>query len=148
MNRKSFLRLTCTVFPSICILTNCKGDKESIHKLELLDVHEKYMELYNNGRIEEILSNYYDINCTYMADSISGDFKILERSLNIINKYQKRKGILPIKAINKQIEVIDNIGWVICELTNNSAKTKHGLSTQIFSNQKSNWKIIHDHFSE
>lgn len=83
-----------------------------------------------------------------MQIPLSGGFQLIERSLNLLNNYQRRKGILPLQVYKRQVKVVENIGWVTCELTNNSSKKKHGSSTQIFCKSKGSWRIIHDHFSK
>ena len=147
MNRRSFLSAGCSSIPPIILLASCNRGDDNMKMQELIEVHKEYITLYNNGKIERILSKIYDFDCTYMADKISGGFDLVERTLTVLNEYHRSKEFLPLKAYNRKVNVVGDVGWVTCELTNNSSKTKHGSTTQIFCRSKSKWKIMHDHFS-
>ena len=147
MNRRYFLSLSGFSLSSLLFISKCStvNINEEMHDLSLLQ--DDYISKYNNGAIEQILSNFYNIKCTYMSDSISGDYQTASRILKILYKYHSRNEYLPLKIQNRKISIEGNIGWISFGLTNNLNNAKHGYCTQIFKKENLKWLIIHDHFS-
>lgn len=146
MKRRYFLSLTGISVSALLFTHKCsKNDiNEQIQKLSQLQ--DDYILSYNNGELEK-LSDFYNINCTYISDSISGDYEIALRTLNILYKYHSRNNYLPLKIKNRKVSIQGSIGWISFELASNLNNSKHGYGTQIFQKVNLDWQIIHDHFS-
>lgn len=160
MKRRKFLSFSILAFLPSTFLSSCNKSRKNDAVNQLNCFQDTLFEYYNSGKLNEVFQ-LYDQNCTYAADSISGGIEMaekndkksksgmemLQKSLNILYKYQNRNEILPLKIENRKTVVSDNICWIVSKLTPYSQKRKHGFLTQIFKRNQSGWKIIHHHFS-
>jgi len=155
MKRRKFLSFSMLTFLPSTLLINCKKNKKIVTVKELNRLQNTLIDYYNDGGEIiplEILS-LIDKNCTYAADSVIGDRKKFEQSLHVIPKYLAKKECLekiklrPLKVKERKTVVLEDIGWILCELIAHSQKRKYGILTQIFKRNGTDWKIVHHHFS-
>ncbi len=157
MKRRKFLSFSILTFLPSTLLINCKRNKKIVAAKELNSLQNTLIDYYNDGGWEEIIPleilSLIDKNCTYAADSVIGCRKKFEQSLRIMPKYLARKECLekiklrPLRVKKRKTEVLDDVGWILCELRAHSQKRKYGILTQIFKRNGTDWKIVHHHFS-
>lgn len=147
MDRREFILLSSASFLTPFLSISCERSVGVEMRKEITQTHIKFFEHYNEGNIELLVSEFYDIGCTYMSDSISGDIQKLKNDLKTMYNWHRHKNILPIRLHNIKVNISKEIAWVLSDFTTTSKKTKYGSITRIFKRSGSNWKIVHDHFS-
>ncbi len=146
MKRRTFLSLSVIAFVPAPLVLSCVRQNEDEAENELNSLQDTLFEHYNNGEQDAAL-HFYDSDCTYRADGISRDSDKLGDTLEILYRYQKKQGLLPLKIKDRKTRVYSDISWIVCELTTQSEKHVHGFLTQILKRNGSTWKIVHHHFS-
>lgn len=149
MIRRTFLKLLALV----CVfVTGCsqklfsKSDQNTIKLNDIPSLHKYWTKAYNNGNIESLLK-VFDSGCTFVSDSIDGDFIKLKRMLKVVYQRQKQQNLLPISYQIKFSKLSGNIGWSLLTIrTNRSAKTFGNLTVLAYKTEK-HWQIVHYHFS-
>ena len=150
MKRRKFLTYSMIPFLPSSLLLNCNRNYKSASEDKVRSLQDTIIAKYNNGQIDAILDLYDNKRIIYASDSTFGGMKDLERSYRILNKYHKKNKILPIRIENMEITVFDDACLVVCELHKQTQKKRkqHGILTQIFMRNGSDWKIVHYHFSQ
>lgn len=128
-------------------LASCKKQEPNLIQ-EVYKRQDKYFDLFNEGRIEDLADLLYKMDCSYLSDSQVGDLDHARRCLTIIYKRSKRSNKLPFKIIERKGREHKGMAWVTLQVGSNSGLTKHGSLTQVFYSQRGQWKIAHDHFSK